>query len=277
MMQSVPAPKDRRKIVAERSAAVHMTYAIDSALRQTLCFNVKYGFIANFVLVTALSIFGDIQRPPPNYFSDKNNVLNQYFVKLGWGWTLTGIISLQLITKLIWHQGEIRNIGCVILRLTGLTLYWYICTHSFVWLENYTGSCTHAGLSAKRACLREGHAWLGFDISGHCFLLTFSLGAINGESPILYQISRKLDTIERVDDSAVVLRSKYRFLLRCSVLMLVVLSLLWEFMLFVTSLYFHTTSQKVLGMTFAAIGWFLVYRANPFNNDLQSLQTSTCM
>jgi len=47
---------------------------------------------------------------------------------------------------------------------------------------------------------------------------------------------------------------------RLLVVVLALLTLLWELMLLATILYFHNMPQKLTGAAFAAIGWFLAYR-----------------
>lgn len=256
---------EKKRVTASRSPKEYISYVVDFVLRTLLTFNINKQLILYATIVTGLSIFTDIQRPGPSYFSNKNNVLNQYFVKQGWGWTLIAVTTLQLITSLIKYKGEIKNISQSVLRLIILTLYWYICTHSFEWLENFTGSCTNTTLLLKRPCLREGYNWLGFDISGHCFLLIFSLTIFNEEAQVLHHVSKRLDDIERAKDNrstenSLLSPNAYRVLLRLSMLLMMLLTVIWLVMLVATSLYFHTTAQKVLGMLVAVIGWFLVYK-----------------
>ena len=38
-------------------------------------------------------------RPQPNYFAGKHNLINLYFVKIGWFWTTLAFILLQITTN----------------------------------------------------------------------------------------------------------------------------------------------------------------------------------
>lgn len=251
-----------------RSSAVQsMWYFFDYTLRTVLTFNVVWKLLAYFVLVSVLSIAGSIQRPGASYFSDKRNIFNQWFVKLGWGWTMSGVIVLLVLAYHVQSlsNSSTKNVMKAVARLVVLTLYWYISTHGFEWIEQYTGSCTKSSLVVKKSCVTEGHRWLGFDISGHCFLLTFALAIINEECHVLQDIPRMLDSIEgRVantrKDHAEQPYHTYRTCLRIAMLLLLFLTFLWEFMLMVTALYFHTITQKLLGMLTAVLGWFMTYR-----------------
>ena len=240
-----------------------MLSIVDFILRKVLTVRplVKIGFY--LLIVTSASVIGDIARPKPSYFSDKKNVFNQYFVKLGWGWSLANVSAFLLLANLIEHRGKLEALARPICRELLLTTYWYICTHSFEWLENFTGSCSNSKLSSKRPCLRDGHDWLGFDISGHTFLLVHCLLFINEESGIVHRIAKKLDEQERehhLSRDYPIQPSRCKRLLRIVSFVLLFFTFLWEFMLLCTALYFHTTAQKLLGMAFAIGGWFLVYR-----------------
>lgn len=46
-----------------------------------------------FCAITIISVVTDYFPFPKSYFSDKRNLINQYFVKLGWGWTC-GLLGL---------------------------------------------------------------------------------------------------------------------------------------------------------------------------------------
>lgn len=235
---------------------------MDFILRKILTFHIHIKLAIYFLAVTITSVIGDVAKPGAIYFSNKHNIFNQYFVKLGWGWTFSVVGALMLLSVLISNKGEVKNFLNPIVRLTFMSVYWYICTHSFEWLEDITGSCTNTAMTSKRPCLRDGHNWLGFDISGHSFLLVHCLLFLNEEAQVILSLSKSLDQLERTERSAPspTLATTYRFQLRIITIALLFFTLLWEFMLFITALYFHTSVQKIVGMIIAMGGWVVVYK-----------------
>lgn len=257
--------KNRRHIAAS-PIPNFATSVVDFILRQLLTLNLTKMLIFYFAMVAFVSVVCDLQKPVPGYFSNKKNVFNQYFVKLGWGWTLLGICSLLCLTNFVENKGEFKNFQSSVVRVAVMSVLWYICTHSFEWFENVSGHCKFSpGHSTKRACLRAGFSWLGFDVSGHCFLLLFSIIFINQECKALDKISKKLDELER-DGSAnenppsLLSLLNCRLYLRIIMIFLAFLMLLWTVMMFFTSVYFHTVVQKLLGLAIATSCWFLVYK-----------------
>ena len=55
------------------------------------------------LILIVVSVVTDHFPAPRCYFSDKRNILNQYFVKLGWGWTCSLIALLIYFTRLLKH------------------------------------------------------------------------------------------------------------------------------------------------------------------------------
>jgi len=260
MAVSKDSTKRSRKVITSLPTASFFNNSLDFILRLILTIDILKKLVVYCLVVFFVSLLTDIQRPMKSYFSDKNNALNQYFVKLGWGWTLSAVLVLVLLTKIIEHK-ELRNLSSAIIRLSLATAYWYICANGFVWIDGATSSCTNPKAVTKSSCIEEGHTWIGFDISGHCFLLAFCSSVINEESQVLHQVSKRIDSIERNNTSSSKETSiSYRILIRLIMVCLVFLTIIWEVMLFSTSLYFHTTVQKMLGLLFAIVGWFVIYR-----------------
>lgn len=255
-------PAAKRRIAAQ-PITNFATSVVDFILRSILTINILKLLVFYFTMVIVVSFLCSIQRPAPGYFSDKRNMLNQYFVKLGWAWTLAGICSLIAVTNFIENRGEYKNISSPLIRLLLMTLYWYACTHSFEWLDGASGTCEFSPDKhvTKRSCRREGFGWHGFDISGHCFLLLLSIIFINQESQVLEKVSRRLDSFEKDDkEEASFLYINCRLYLRLVTIFLVFLMTLWTIMMFFTAVYFHTVLQKFLGLLFASLGWVLMYK-----------------
>ena len=87
----------------------------------------------------------------------------------------------------------------------------------------------------KESCLASGHHWKGFDISGHCFLLTWN-------NLVIIEEIKKLDWSEIKEKSLALYRVSSAVTILLHGLMVI-----WETMMMATSLYFHSTIEKVLG------------------------------
>ena len=134
-----------------------------------------------FVVVVCSFIHG-FQPLPQSYLSNKRNVLNVYFVKFGWGWTLLVLIPFISFTSSLYTSLNPLAILKHLRRMAVATCGWYIWVNLFVYIEELTGFCKgEEKLTSKRSCYQEGFYWDGFDISGHCFLLTYSALVISEE------------------------------------------------------------------------------------------------
>ena len=229
-----------------------------------------------WIYVLALSSIKEFVSIPKGYFDNKNNFFNVVFVKWGWGWTLVTTGSYMVVTSFVygvdsWKKSVLRSIT----RLIIATCFWYFWVNIvFHTVENLTGICVGTNdrpnfdIITKDDCkkLRNGSVWNGFDISGHCFLLTYSILLINSE----IQIHRCWHGIENVafkifsigSTSLIVFKQRLRstyvlvnvlFILNCLLLSI------WFLMLAATSLYFHTFYSKALGTSCAIISWMVTY------------------
>ncbi|VBB31030.1 unnamed protein product [Acanthocheilonema viteae] len=109
--------------------------------------------IFHLLAVLVLSLFAAFV-PLPNhyYFVKKNNILNSYFVKLGWFWTCV------VVCPFIWFVST--AIGQSISGASSIVPL-------FVVFEQMTGHCHGSKLSSRTSCAIDGGKWVpGFDISG---------------------------------------------------------------------------------------------------------------
>ncbi|VDK43800.1 unnamed protein product [Anisakis simplex] len=128
------------------------------------------------IVVFILSIFA-VYVPLSNeyYFVQKDNILNKYGVKLGWFWTCV------IVGPFVWytsraHGKNAQEAVMDLSRIVVATALWYFCTNSFVTFERMTGYCHGAKSSSRSTCYSNGGKWMpGIDISGHCFLLIYSI------------------------------------------------------------------------------------------------------
>ena len=205
-----------------------------------------------FVVVVG-SFIHDFLPLPQSYFSNKRNVLNVYFVKFGWGWTLVVLIPFISLTSSVYTSLNPLAILKHLSRMAVATWGWYFWVNLFVYIEELTGFCEgEETLISKRSCYQEGFYWDGFDISGHSFLSIYSALVIKEELQAkLYWPSRfQHRNIARLVTPLVEVFSFFAGLLL----------ILWEFMLVFTTIYFHTVYQKVLGALIAIFTWYITYR-----------------
>ncbi|KPI44444.1 uncharacterized protein AB675_8412 [Cyphellophora attinorum] len=70
------------------------------------------------------------QNVKPNYFAGKGNLVNQYFVKLGWLWTTLAFTLLQLTTRPPASSKQKHYVQAAI-RYAIVTTSWYLVTQWF--------------------------------------------------------------------------------------------------------------------------------------------------
>ncbi|CAG5116123.1 unnamed protein product [Candidula unifasciata] len=228
------------------------------------------------------SIICDLFVVPRTFMADRHNVLNQYFVKLGWGWTFTFVGIYILLTSFVYCCRDVAKICQHLMRLVVGTLWWYLCTSVFMHIESTMGICTQPGHGDKAACLEAGKSWLGFDISGHVFLEIHCLLIISEEVKTFKEWKRLGEILHSEhlqdkrnlsEDEILQAQMNYKTLtpfIKVVVLILTIMLVLFEFMLLISTIYrFHTLPQKVSASFIAVICWFLSYRVlfrsgNPF-------------
>ncbi|CAH1780389.1 unnamed protein product [Owenia fusiformis] len=225
-----------------------------------------------FVGIFLGSIICDLFPLPRSYFSNSKNFINVFFVKLGWGWTLL-ILSIHIImTTFTITCGDWSKVKRHLGRLVVGTFVWYFWTTLFEYIEHQTGVCSDRDFDNKKTCYRSGHIWLGFDISGHCFLLVHNLLLISEEVKVLKNWDKIPELIEQDEHDGILhltekelsqLQISYRNLtpfIRVMMVVLTIFTWIWELMLVSTTLYFHNMIQKVTAVLIAIVNWFLVYQ-----------------
>ncbi|KAG9335244.1 hypothetical protein JZ751_005490 [Albula glossodonta] len=217
------------------------------------------------------SITKELQLIPETYFSNSRNFLNVYFVKVSWGWTL--LLLFPFITLSNAHN---RGWGFLLRRLSSLvvaTAVWYVCTHSFFYIEDVTGACyetkamqvVRGEFTMKTDCRGAGFVWHGYDISGHSFILVYSS----------LMIAEEIAPMMDLKDGSLQSQAYVSLVLDVLYIALNALVALWVLMFTCTSVYFHDISHKVLGTTCGLLGWYLTYRVwypKPLSPGLPPLQ-----
>ncbi|CAG2106411.1 unnamed protein product [Medioppia subpectinata] len=236
----------------------------------------------------------------------KNNVLNQWFVKIGWFWTLVLTSPLIAITSAVLADDRLKSEANgrltrrplsartdtkfdrlkqlvpylrtrQMFRLVFNTVVWYLSTNFFLYFEDMTGSCLTSqsvvGINYDKInCVKSGYKWIpGFDISGHTFLLIFSNLILIEESAVMIgwePFGHQLFTQNTNNDNSELipnpeqyrLYNKHSKIVRLLFILITVLSLIWDFMLLQTSLFYHTMLQKLVAAVWATTAWLLTYR-----------------
>ncbi|KDR11133.1 FIT family protein CG10671 [Zootermopsis nevadensis] len=232
-----------------------------------------------------VSILADVLPFPKTYFSRSDNVLNQYFVKLGWGWTLFVTSPFLFMTSFTYCCGKRDRILQHFARLGIATFAWYFWTTLFWYIETVYGRCNASPekFQTKETCLAGGYFWHGFDISGHVFILIYSslvlieeARAINGWEGIR-DLIRNEEHARNVGDVSVTsnpLRGlsfeefsnlkesydKFTVYIRLFFIAMTFLSVLWDVMLVSTILYYHKVIEKFVSGAIAILTWFFTYR-----------------
>jgi len=242
--------------------------------------HVKIGLYV--ALVIFCSICKDLLPPIKTYMSNKHNVFNVYFVKWGWLWTLLLVVPFVVLTSYTYTCGTMELVRKHVIRVAVVaTAIWFFCVRTFNYIEHITGSCYEGELfKDKLSCRNSGFVWLGFDISGHCFLLVFSNLVISEEVKAFKNWERIGEMLTKHDskdesDSFVsplrklnrtqidTLRSSYHVQtprIKYLLVGLTFLSCMWEVMLLCTCLFFHSMPQKITGTIIAILFWFLTYQ-----------------
>ncbi|CAF0924061.1 unnamed protein product [Didymodactylos carnosus] len=242
-----------------------------------------------FCLLLVGSTIKGFDIAPQTFLSDKRNTLNTYFAKLGWGWTMGLLLPFVCLTNFDYTTRKYEFILKHLIRLLIATGIWYGITSLFQYIESLTGHCEHLEYSkaSRQICLKGGHKWEeGYDLSGHTFLLMYSLLVINEEvksyetwkkSELSYkenseEKSELKSKQQRNDGDAQSSSSapvnyidwfgfyKLSLAIKCLYTVLALLTVLWEIMLLSTALYFHLMLHKFFAAVLAVLMWFITYR-----------------
>ncbi|XP_069702102.1 acyl-coenzyme A diphosphatase FITM2 [Periplaneta americana] len=245
--------------------------------------SVKVGIYGGSLFI--VSLLADVLPFPKTYFSRSDNLFNQYFVKLGWGWTLFVTLPFLLMTSYTYCCGKRDKVMQHLARLGIATFAWFFWTKLFFYIESVYGRCNVTGkrYQTKEACIGGGFFWYGFDISGHAFILIYSslvlieeARAINGWEGIK-DLIRNEEHARNIGDSSVtnnplrglsleefsVLKESYdRFTpyIRLLFIAMTFFTVLWDVMLISTILYYHIMIEKFISGSIAILTWFFTYR-----------------
>ncbi|GMR51806.1 hypothetical protein PMAYCL1PPCAC_22001 [Pristionchus mayeri] len=205
------------------------------------------------VFLSLVSAFYDFDTDH-SYWTQKHNIFNQYGVKIGWFWTTA------CVGPFIWYASRGTNPDkdrslWDLSRLVAATGLWYFAVQVFHRILYATSRCDIGGITMGRAeCATKGGKWLlGLDISGHCFLMLFSMLIISAEAPALRAFLKT--TRERPEHT-----KSYAQLVNGTFIAMFILHLFWDFQLIISCLYYHIMFDKVAGAATAVGCFHIIYR-----------------
>lgn len=202
----------------------------------------------------------------PSYFARKDNLLNVYFVKRGWGWVTLSLAALHFYQH-AYPAVHRRRLAQAALRWAAATAVWVLVTQwafgpaivdrTFALSGGLCDLSARAAVEEQRTdnavvggmrkvegivtgagCRAAGGTWTGgHDISGHVFLLILGSGMLVLETlPFLRQRVKHLGIKAALGTAG----------------------LSW-WMLLMTAAYFHTWFEKLTGLIVAVGTLWAVY------------------
>jgi hypothetical protein len=208
-----------------------------------------------------------------NYLAQKDNIFNKYFVKWGWAWTLTLLTPFVLMSSIVYTGFNVSRICQQMFRLGVATFIWFAFTSLFDYIDSKTGLCLKRTITSKVECKKDKSEWLlGFDISGHIFILMHSLLLMLEEVNFFYKweifhkkLEAKLERANGESPNELAETSDYWYRLltpaiKINFIFVSLLVILWEIMILTTSLFFHTILHKLIAACCAIVCWFVTYK-----------------
>lgn len=192
------ASRPRRRLKDKPTSYLLLVYPIILALGSL--FSVLSPIASPPVAPLAPGVTSDLNKPSwfhrVNYFAGKYNIINLWFVKIGWFWTTLAFAALLLTTRPPTANKQ-KHYRQSLTRFAIVTTAWILVTQWFFGApiidRGFTVTGGHceartvdslaelreaAALSAKStstSCKAAGGRWRGgHDISGHIFMLTLS-------------------------------------------------------------------------------------------------------
>lgn len=282
------SPEDRggtRPTAAPSSIGLILVTMFLHVCKKSLLFDTRLKVAIYCGAIFVVSIIADFITMPRTYFSRSDNMLNQYFVKWGWGWLLTVTVPWVVLTAHTLGCGRRSFLLKHLARLALATIAWLLWIRLFNYIETNYGRCLNtrdAQLQTKARCLQSGKFWSGLDISGHTFILIYSSLILAEEGSSLVGWEGIKDLVMREEHSRTtpndpstgplrnLSNSDLEFLkkahkeltpyLRGLFVAMTLQQLLWDIMLISTMLYYHIMIEKFIGGVAAVLTWYVTYQ-----------------
>lgn len=286
MGETKPETKGTKPTTNQSSVKEVFIIMVMHICKKALFFDINLKVALYLGSLFLISLIADVVPIPKGYLSRSDNILNQYFVKFAWGWNLLALVPYTMLTSFVYCCGDKQKIlKQHIVRIIIATLFWWIWTTAFNIIESTFGRCSMKGepYNSKQRCLKDGHYWNGFDVSGHCFILIYgSLTLIEESRSIInwdaikdyirleeHQRSTKMNA-----ENTNILKNltpqqfqilkftydKYTPYIRGLFIGITLLQILWDVMLVGTMVYHHIMIEKFLGGSMAILTWFFTYK-----------------
>ena len=221
--------------------------------------------------------FKQMERYTPSRAADRRNWVNVYFVKLSWFWNTlcTVVVAASLSNTVTW-----KRLSRFALRWALATCAWFAMSQWFFGASFLERMHVASGAQCLANSVRvsdklcrtrqrltaDSHPQLfdsfepgfstthksihagwhgGMDVSGHTFVLTLSILYL-AELVVPCMTQRAIASMPR---------GPMRCLKTFSLYGTLSLMVLWAFMLFTTSIYYHTTQEKVVAFLCALAVW----------------------
>ncbi|CAJ0593576.1 unnamed protein product [Cylicocyclus nassatus] len=256
---STTATPQRRPLNPENVPNVFLGVAIQIA-RKFLFIDPRRKALACLAFVSLLSMIGSfITLDDSYYLVQKHSILNQYGVKLGWMWTCFAVGPFIWFASRAHHRDKDKSV-IDILRLAVATGVWYISVGLFHRITEWTSRCDLSVRYSRMLCKEKGGVWIpGFDVSGHCFLLIYSMLVMAEEANAFREWHQ---VAHRDDDAGLLMREKQERRTRLAqyfIVAMLILNIIWIKQLIISILYYHIMIDKVVGALVAIFWWYLTY------------------
>lgn len=274
-----------RPTAAPSSIGLVLVTMLLHVCKKSLLFDTRLKVALYCGTIFTVSLIADFVAMPRTYFSRSDNVLNQYFVKWGWGWLLSVIVPWVVLTAHTVGCGRRPILLRHLTRIVFATVAWFVWTKLFNYIETNYGRCLgtrDTQMQSKAKCLQSGRFWSGLDISGHTFILIYSSLILAEEGSSLVGWEGIKDLVMREEHTRSVptetstgplrnlsngdlefLKKAHRALtpyLRGLFVVMTLQQLLWDIMLVSTMLYYHIMIEKFLGGVAAVVTWYVTYQ-----------------
>ncbi|EYC10155.1 hypothetical protein Y032_0057g2794 [Ancylostoma ceylanicum] len=216
------------------------------------------GYLAFVAFLSLISSF--ITLDSSYYLVQKHSVFNQYGVKLGWMWTCFVVGPFIWFSSRAHHRDKDKSI-IDIMRLVVATGIWYVSVWQFHRIMEWTSRCDLSLRYSRKQCRDEGGRWIpGFDISGHCFLMIYSMLVMAEEANAFREWNQ---VVHRDDDSGLLMREKQERrtkLAQYFIIAMLVLNIVWIKQLTISTLYYHIMVDKAFVFFFTSLPLVFGYR-----------------
>lgn len=184
------------------------------------------------------------------------------------------MVPFIFFTAKVYGGSNYFNIARQLSRMLVNFVLWFVITAFVIKMEHWTGICSLNAHDMRSECLRNGGSWFAFEISGHCFLLTYCSLTIAEELLVFRHWHLIPKAVERAplatpnnttkpdDNEDVVILDQYRSqtpVIQALFIASTVLMLLWDIMFLITNLYYHTWLQNVTGLAISGTSWYITY------------------